>query len=1142
LRLDQFEDATKARKDGSAITPGDITKSEVWRRINSKDPAVVMPPPDSGKRAINDAERETIKRWIESGSEYQTHWAFQTPTKPAEPTVTDGAWAKNPLDRFVLARMEGRGVKPSSEAEATTLARRVFMDLTGLPPTPEELDAFLADTAPGGYERLVDKLLTQEPYITRYAERMASPWMDQSRYADTNGIHMDAGRQMWLWRDWVLEAYRTNMPYDRFVTEQLAGDLIPSATTEQKIASGFNRNHVTTDEGGAIAEEYLVEYAVDRTSTVGSVMLGLTVGCARCHDHKFDPISAEDFFSLYAFFNSIEEPGLYSQEVDAKRAFEPFIVVPSAAQKSKIAELAAEADRIRTTIGEKTPEEEAQYRAFLEDMSSKSGVKWAAPEVVAASADGGAVLTPASDRSIAASGPNPPTSTYTVQLRTPRTGLRLLALEVMPGENGKVGRAPNGNAVVSAVKAEASSVADPSKKQPVKFVWVWADHSQQNGDFGVANIIDGGRPTSAGWALQGHERPGARVAVLLAEEPFGFEGGTDLTVSIQQVSTYTEHTLAKVRLDVGTINEVGLARLPAATSRWYHAGSFPGDAENRVYEPEFGPEQKAEGVAENELAFGTAWGMKKNIRWAFDATFNDGTARLTPAGRLAEYFGRYIYAPTPRTLDLTLGSDDAWKMFVNTKEAAAKFVERGIEQGRDKATIELKAGRNAVVFKIANTGGPGGAYYTSVERPASAETLVGDMVAAIVPEAARHPELATRLDRAWREATLPAYRERAARLDAIEAEKKALDADAPKTMVMKELPMPRPTYVLSRGAYDQPDKARPVSRRVPKWLGSIPTGAPSDRLGLAAWITSPENPLFARVSINRLWEQVFGRGLVRTTDDFGYQGEWPSHPELLDWLAIEFRESGWDVRHMLRLMVTSATYRQSSTVRTDLAESDPDNRLVAFYPRRRLGAEQIRDMALYNAGLLAERMGGPSVKPYQPEGIWQEVAMPQSNTREYQRGMGEDLYRRSLYTYWKRAAPSPSMLTFDAPTREMCTVSRPSTNTPLQALVLWNDEQFVEAARVLAQRTLAAPGDDAARLKTMFRRWTARTPSDREMTMLTKALAEFRTRYAAAPADAESLVKIGVAERPKDLASPELAAWTMLSSSMMNLHEAVTQD
>jgi hypothetical protein len=389
---------------------------------------------------------------------------------------------------------------------------------------------------------------------------------------------------------------------------------------------------------------------------------------------------------------------------------------------------------------------------------------------------------------------------------------------------------------------------------------------------------------------------------------------------------------------------------------------------------------------------------------------------------------------------------------------------------------------------------------------------------------------------------VPEFKEQAAKLAAAEAEVAKSKAMAPKTMIMKELATPRETFILSRGQYDHPDKQRPVHRRVPTAFGTLPEGAPADRLGLARWITAPENPLLARVTANRLWEAAFGSGLVRTSEDFGYQGDWPSHPDLLNWLAVEFRESGWDVKHMMTLLVTSATYRQSSAVRPDAADRDPENRLLSFYPRRRLTAEQIRDEALFVSGLLKEKLGGPSVKPYQPEGLWTEVAMPQSNTRLFERGSGDDLYRRSIYTYWKRAAPPPSMLTFDAPTREACTIRRPSTNTPLQALVLWNDEQFVEAARALAQRTLAEPSPDADRLATLFRRCTGHRPSAEESAILLRTLDGFRQRFKDKPADAEGLLKLGMAERPKDIPPAELAAWTMVASGALNLHAAVTQD
>jgi hypothetical protein len=441
-------------------------------------------------------------------------------------------------------------------------------------------------------------------------------------------------------------------------------------------------------------------------------------------------------------------------------------------------------------------------------------------------------------------------------------------------------------------------------------------------------------------------------------------------------------------------------------------------------------------------------------------------------------------------------------------------------------------------MKIVNTGGPAGFYYKSTDGA----DLNGDMVAALIPEARRSPELAARLERAWRVAFLPRYREAQAKIAALEKETGEINAMVPRTMVMKELPKPRETFVLTRGQYDHPDKDKPVHRRIPAFLGKLPEGAPADRLGLAEWMVSPEDPLLARVTVNRMWEMLFGTGIVKTGEDFGLQGDFPTNPELLDWLAVEFRESGWDVRHMVRLMVTSATYREASATRQDLKEVDPENRLLASFPRRRLTAEQIRDQALYLSGLLVEKAGGASVKPYQPDGLWKEVAMIQSNTREFKRGMGEDLYRRSMYTYWKRAAPPPSMLTFDAPTRESCVTRRVSTNTPLQALVLWNDEQFQEASRVLAQHIIKLPGEDRGRLRTLFRMCVAREPDKHELDALENALHDFRTRYAAAPTDAEGVVKAGDAPHPDEINVSDLAAWTMVCSAALNLYETTTQE
>lgn len=1133
LRLDVRESATSVRPDGpAAIVPGRPGESELWRRVTAQDPEEAMPPADSHKRALSDEEQAILKRWIEDGAAYEPHWSFVAPARPAVPDRAGDGWSRNEIDRFIVEGLGARGWEPAPEAPREVLLRRVFLDLTGLPPTPGEMDTFLADSAPGAYERWVDRLLSEEPYLTRFAERMATPWMDQARYADTCGIHMDAGRQMWLWRDWVIEAYRSRTPFDQFITEQLAGDLIPGATESQRIASGFNRNHVTTDEGGAIAEEYLVEYAVDRTVTTSSVLLGLTVGCARCHDHKYDPVTMEDFYGLYAFFNSIEEPGLYSQTPDVNRAYEPLMLVPTAQQRARLDEIEAQTGVLQARLDQRTPEEDAQRKEFLEQLPVRSGVAWASSRLAAAQSEGGAELRIERDGSVAAAGPNPDTDVHHIFLRVDATGLRMLLVEALPEPSaveGRPGRAPNGNAVVTGIEAEAVSVVDPRQKRPVRFVWAWADHSQENGDFDITNVLDAG--DDRGWAVDGHRRPEGRVALLVSNSPFGFEGGTLLRVTLSYRSVFAQHSLARVRLGVGSIGDAGLAMLPTAQSRWYLVGPFPGDQQNRVFEPSFGPE---EGDA---LDFGRNFGFG-NQYWRFDEKLTDGRVVPLADGRNVTYIGRMMYSTVARELPVSLGSDDGFRLYVNGAEAAQNNIERGVMPEQDRAVLPLRAGPNAVVLKVVNTGGLAGYYWKAGE----AGELPGVLVAGLMPGPARSTDLESRLQRDWRVAFLPAYRQIESEIAELRKERDQINERVPRTMVMKELDRPRETFVLSRGRYEMPDKSRPVKRSVPAALGRLPEGAPADRLGLAQWMMSAENPLTARVTVNRLWEMVFGAGLVRTSEDFGLQGDWPSHPELLDWLAVEFRESGWDVQRMLRLMVTSATYRQDSRVRPECRETDPENRLLAYYPRRRLTAEQIRDQALYVSGLLVERAGGPSVKPYQPDGLWQEVAMVQSNTREYKRGEGDELWRRSLYTYWKRACPPPALLTFDAPTREFCTIRRAVTSTPLQALVLWNDEQFVEAARALAQRTIAEPGPDEARLTRLYRRCTGAMPGSREVELLTGLLRHFRERYRASAEAAAALLTVGETPAVEGIEPSELAAWSMTASAVMNLYRTTTQE
>ncbi|MBL8840820.1 MAG: DUF1553 domain-containing protein [Planctomycetes bacterium] len=1129
LRLDEAAGAFAERESGAAIVPGDPDASELLARIGSDSPKHVMPPPSSNKKPLDAEEQELLRRWIEQGAVYEPHWAFVAPQRPRLPAVARGDAIENAIDTFIVAKLESEGVAPGPRADKESQLRRLFLALTGLPPTPEEQEQFLADARPDAYARQVDRLFAEEPWKRRSAEHLATPWLDAARYADTSGIHTDAGRQIWPWRDWLLGALRDNLPFDRFVTEQLAGDLLPNATLEQRVASGFHRNHVTTDEGGAIAEEYLVEYAVDRTATTGSVFLALTLGCARCHDHKYDPITQRDFYGLLAFFNSIEEPGLYSQLPDPNRAFEPALPVPSAAQQARLAALEGELAAAEAALQQVPPEEQAQEAQFLAEKPVEAGISFAASEVVGAEADGGVTLEAREDGSFVAGGANPATTDYRFVLRTEASGLNLLRLDALADAalHGRVGRAPNGNAVVSGIALEAVSRRDPTQRAAVRFQWAWADVEQENGDYRVVNVLD--TEDDLGWALAGHQRPGSRVALLLAEQPFGFEGGSDLHVTLQFRSVYAQHTLGRVRLAVGSIGAAGRAMLPAAASGWYRAGPFTGVGTDQLYATAFGPESAAAFDFRRPPVEG-------GPAWRYDVEARDGRVNDLPGGTGATYLARRLFVPTDRSLEVSLGSDDSFRLFVDGVEVAGRNVDRGAAPDQDRATIALKAGLRTIVLKIGNTGGPGSFYWRALDRDGE---LVGGLVAALLPEAVRSPELAAQLHEGWKQRFSTGYRERTERVAAVQRERAQLLAGVPQTMVMSELAAPRPTYVLLRGEYDKPDREQPITRAIPAALGALPAGASRDRLGLAQWLTSPTNPLLARVAVNRWWEMLFGTGIVATSEDFGLQGEFPSHPELLDWLAVELRESGWDVQHVLKLMVNSATFRQSAQARPAVREIDPGNRWLSWFPRRRLTAEQLRDQALHVAGLLVEKVGGPSVKPYQPDGLWNEVAMPASNTRTFVRGEGEQLWRRSLYTYWKRACPPPSLQTFDAPTREFCTIRRTSTSTPLQALVLWNDEQFVEAARALAQRTLREPGDDAARVTQLHRRCTGRPPEARERERLLAALGQFRARYSAAPADGEALLSVGMAPREATLPVPELAAWTLLASAVLQLDATI---
>ncbi len=1132
LRLDSFEDATRVVDGLAAIVPGDPDASLLFERITALDPHDVMPPPDSGKRAISDSEVDLIRRWIEEGAEYENHWAFESLQAPVVPASTDDGWSQNDIDRFTLRRLRQSGLEPAAPADRATLARRVFLDLTGLPPTPAELDVFLADASDDAYERLVDRLLTEEPYRTRLSERLATPWLDLARFADTSGIHMDAGRQIWPYRDWVLNAFRENMPFDRFTVEQLAGDLLPNPTMEQLIASGFHRNHVTSDEGGAIADEYLLEYAVDRVETTGAVWLGLTVGCARCHDHKFDPISQQDFYSLIAFFNNVEQPGIYTQVPDSNRAFEPFLEIPREEDAALADELAVRMKELESDRDRSTPEEQAAIEEYLADLLADDGFAWSAAVPESAESVNGASMSILDDGSVLAGGENPASDEIVITYRVDDGLHDAFLIEALPHESlpdDKTGRAPNGNSILSGITAEAVSIVDPTQRVEVPLEWAWADHEQPNGDFKITNALrpDDGRV----WAAQSYDISGARTFVFLAAEPFGFEGGTDLVVRYGFKSPYAQHSIGRTRLHLGRSTPRLRAALPVANTNWFIIGPYPTANGTEAYATAFGPE------ADGPIAFGKNF---RNQTWRYAPGVIDGQPITLAQGIGAEYVAREIYSPDERLLPLSLGSDDGIQIYRNGEMVFERQVARGVAPDQDQFDLPLVKGLNTLVLKIVNTGGAGGMYFRA--DPPTTE-LSGPAVAVLVPEDSVRPPVLAAAAESLRMQRSPRYREISDQIAKIDAERDGLLNDVPKTMVMKERAMPRDTYIMMRGQYDQPDVERPVSRAIPSVLGSLPDDLEQpSRLDLARWIVSDENPLTARVVVNRYWAMLFGRGLVESVEDFGLQGDWPSHPDLLDHLAITFREGGWDQLALLRRIVTSATYRQAAR-RDELAlEVDFDNELLSSFPRQRLAAEQIRDQALFTSGLLVEQLGGPSVKPYQPEGLWREVAMLQSNTRNYEQGYGEDLYRRSVYTYWKRASPPPTMLALDAPTREYCSTQRITTNTPLQALVLWNDPQFVEAARMLAARVIRETDEDDARFDLLFRHATSAPPSEAIRPMLEKTLSDYRARYDADVEAAAALIAVGESMAPEDIKPQELAAWTMLANAVLCSDAAIVKD
>jgi hypothetical protein len=967
LRLDNAAGAFADLGGHFALVAKKPQESEVYKRLTEKDPRRRMPPASTGK-TLTARQIELIRRWIEQGAEYQPHWAFILAKRPALPRVKDEKWPRNAIDRFLLAPIEEAGLKPSPEADRRTLLRRLSFDLLGLPPTPEEVDAFVNDRSDKAYEKVVDRLLKSK----HFGERLALYWLDLVRFADTGGYHSDNHRDISLYRDYVIRAFNDNKTFDRFTIEQLAGDLLPNATSEQKIASGYNRLLMTTEEGGAQPKEYLAKYAADRVRNASSVWMGLTMGCAECHDHKFDPVTTKEFYRFASFWADIQEVAV-GRQAQTK--------MPSPDQMLRLAAIDGDLAALRKALDTPTPALAAAQRLWEErikaDLASAQPA-WNAVKPESATSSGGAKLVVQPDQSLLSTGANPAKDTYTVTLKTDQkniTGIRLSALRHSTLPGGGLSRT-NGNFVLTGFKVEVKG--PDGKAKAVKLTRAEADFSQPG--FPVASLLAKG---GAGWAIEGHVRKGAdRTAMFVFGQPLAGGPGTVLTVVLEHNSIYPGHNIGRFRLDLTSAARPGL---------------------------------------------GDKGGLPPPVLQAL------------------------LIDPTKRT--------DAQKTTLSAYY-------RGI-------AVELNPTRTKIAALTREK--------ADIEK-ALPQTLISTPV-------------------------------------------------APRMMRV----LPRGNWLSDAGEIVAPDT--PASMPALKRKADVPRAT---RLDLAKWLVSGEHPLTARVFVNRLWKLYFGQGIVTSLEDFGSQGAWPTHPELLDWLAREFVESGWDVKHLVKLMVTSAGYRQSSVANEALRARDSYNRLLARQARFRLDAEVVRDNALAVSGLLSLKIGGPSVKPYQPAGYWAYLNFP---TREYYPDTGENQHRRGLYTYVQRTFPHPSLIAFDAPSREECTVERPRSNTPQQALVLLNDPTYVEAARALAQKTLLEGGKtDAEKLNYAYSRVLGRKAGRHEADVLLPLLARHLKQYQTDKAAADDLLTVGQAPVAKDVDRLALAAWTSVARVLLNLHETITRE
>jgi hypothetical protein len=975
LRLDVRDAALKPAESGAvAIVPGTPQRSELIARCFTSNEDDLMPPSKMGK-PLSDREKALLQQWVAEGAEYQGHWAFISPVKPA-------ISGPNAIDSLITARLAKEGLQPSPEADRATLIRRVSLDLTGLPPTPAEVDAFEKDPEPNAYETVVNRLL-QSPH---YGERMAMQWLDFARYADSHGFQTDSSRSMWPWREWVIRSFNENKPFNEFTIEQIAGDLLPNATLDQKVATGFNRNHRINGEGGIIGEEWRIENIIDRVETTGFTWLALSLNCCRCHDHKYDPISQKEFYQLFSFFNNTTDRGTITGGSNRAGGNEPpLVTVTDPASEARLASIQQEIDTAKQQAAA-ARKDLAKFIANWEpealknlSLAQNAWVPLQPTQVVSKLADKGAKLTRQADGSYLASGPNPANDTYIFDAPLPPNGVTALMLECLPDPslpNQSLGRYSNGNFVFTDFDVFIQKPGGKPEKQTL--ARVAADYSQKG--YEIDKVLK--RDKGKGWAIDGNSKKDPRRAMFVLQQPLLAPQGTTLMLRLRH-EAIGGHNIGRFRISAASTPAETL-KLDGDTQLAAVKGILDIPAAKRT------PQQKAE---------------------------------------IEKFFTANVDSPIKRTNDLVVAKQKS------LEDAEAKL---------------------------------------------------------------------------------------------------------PNVMVMEEMPQPRDAFILGRGEYDKPTVK--VGMGLPAVLPPLPQGAPLNRLGLAQWLVDPANPLTARVWVNRAWEKFFGYGLCKTTENLGSQAEYPVHPELLDWLAVEFMRSGWDMKALQKQLVMSQAYRQQSKVTPELVAKDPENRLLARGPRFRLAGELVRDQALSLSGLLVPKIGGDSVRPYMPEGVWDETSK-YGNLRGYKADAGEGLYRRTMYTVWKRTAAPPTMLLFDSPSRELCTVKRSRTNTPLQALALLNEVTFVEAARSLAQRLMKEGGATSeSRIAYGYRLVTARAPDADAKRILLAGLNQRLAEFKASPEAATKLITTGASKPDASLNPSELAAYTLTASVLLNLDRTITRD